>query len=124
MSETTNQQPAVQRAVTRLRQEAANGPSAARPPAILAAITDAGDAAIVKLAAANLTAYDARTGLKSGDQGTWDMVQAAKLAVDLRAALDIIERLTRPAGRHTIEAHDEGTSYCTSLPPHQPCDSV
>ena len=63
-------------------------------------ITDAQDSAIVALAAANLTAYENREGLTPGDEGAWDMVQAAKLSVDLRAALEIIERLTRPAGRH------------------------
>jgi hypothetical protein len=64
-------------------------------------IQDAQDAAIVKLAGDNLAAYERRAGLQPGnDSGSWDMIQAAKLAMDVSALLEIIDRLTRPAGQH------------------------
>ena len=56
------------------------------------------DAALVKEAADRLATYENRTGLTRGNDldGAWDMRQAAVLAVQLRTALDIIEKITRP----------------------------
>ena len=57
------------------------------------------DAALVRLAGERLAAYYQREGMTQDNSlnGTWDITQAAKLAEHLRSALEIIERLTRPA---------------------------
>jgi hypothetical protein len=53
-------------------------------------------AAITEIAGRHLAEYNDRKGLKPGDQGVWDMVQAARMSVDLDALLSIIEKLARP----------------------------
>lgn len=48
--------------------------------------------AAIEVATRNLAAYDARDGLTPGnDSGSWDMIQAAKLAETVRALLAVIQ---------------------------------
>jgi hypothetical protein len=53
-------------------------------------------AAITELAGQHLAEYNNRQGLTPGNEGTWDMIQAARMSVDLDALLSIIEKLARP----------------------------
>lgn len=48
--------------------------------------------AATEVATRNLAAYDARDGLTPGnDNGTWDLMQAAKLAENVRALLAVVQ---------------------------------